>query len=110
MPFIKNEKPDDWRDDLLMQCNGVELYYTQRILTTQKHKYVYNGFDFDELYDLEQDPHEMKNVSEDSNYQEIKKDLCGRMWKNMHAEGDSATNGYITVGLAPYGPASAFRE
>ena len=26
---------------------------------TKDHKYVYNGFDYDEMYDLKNDPHEM---------------------------------------------------
>ncbi|MFC1582593.1 sulfatase-like hydrolase/transferase [Planctomycetota bacterium] len=110
MPFLKNDAPENWREDLLMQCNGVELYYTQRILQTKAHKYVFNGFDFDELYDLKKDPHEMVNVSEQKEYEAVKRDLVKRMWRNMKAVDDSAHNAYITVALAPYGPALAFEE
>ena len=30
----------------------------QRQVLTARYKYVFNGFDFDELYDLATDPHE----------------------------------------------------
>jgi arylsulfatase A-like enzyme len=109
VPFFKGNTPDDWRDDIMMMCNGVELYYTQRIVMTEKYKYVFNGFDFDELYDLEHDPHEMKNLAHSSEHEGIKRDMVRRMWRSMHKEQDTAINPYITVALAPYGPAEGFR-
>ncbi len=109
LPFLRGETPATWRDDIHTQCNGVELYYTQRSVMTKEFKYVFNGFDWDELYDLRTDPHEMRNVSGDLAYAGIKRDLCARMWRFAHREDDTAINPYITVGLAPYGPAEAFR-
>ena len=76
---------------------------------TKDFKYVFNGFDDDELYDLKNDPYEMRNVADDPAYEGIKRELCGRMWRFAHRENDGATNAYITVGLAPYGPGKAFR-
>ena len=38
----------------------------QRSVATRKWKYVYNGFDYDELYDLEADPGENRNLASDS--------------------------------------------
>jgi len=109
VPFLRSEVPPDWRDELHAQCNGVELYYTQRWVMTEDFKYVFNGFDWDELYDLRADPHEMRNVVDDPAYEAVKRDLCRRMWRFAHREDDTAINPYITVGLAPYGPAEAFR-
>lgn len=108
-PFLQDDRPADWRDEIHTQCNGVELYYTQRSVMTKEFKYVFNGFDRDELYDLGTDPDEMRNVCDDPSYEEVKRDLCGRMWRFAHREDDTAINPYITVGLAPYGPAEAFR-
>jgi arylsulfatase A-like enzyme len=108
VPFLRNQAPNDWRDEMHTQCNGVELYYTQRSVMTRKHKYVFNGFDEDELYDLEKDPQEMRNVAGRAEYEGAKRDLCRRMWRFARREEDTATNGYITVGLAPYGPGEAF--
>jgi arylsulfatase A-like enzyme len=110
LPFLDGRRPARWRDEMHTQCNGVELYYTQRSVTTADYKYVFNGFDRDELYDWRSDPHEMYNVADDPAYEAVKREMCGRMWRFAHREGDSAINPYITVGLAPYGPAEAFRE
>ncbi|MBE0698400.1 MAG: hypothetical protein IH586_15905 [Anaerolineaceae bacterium] len=77
---------------------------------TKEFKYTFNGFDDDELYDLRSDPDEMINRSEDPYYAAVKQDLIRRMWQFAYAEGDSMTNPYITVGLAPFGPGEAFRD
>lgn len=110
LPFLRDETPPTWRDAIHTQCNGVELYYTQRSAMTRDFKYVFNGFDQDELYDLRVDPHEMRNLSDDPAYAEVKRELVGRMWRFAYEEDDTAINPYITVGLAPYGPAEAFRH
>lgn len=106
--LVENSRPSDWRDSICFQCDGVELYYTQRVITTDKWKYAYNGFDFDELYDLENDPHEMTNLSEKAEYAEMKQSLAKEMWKFARSVDDTPINPYITVGLAPYGPMGAF--
>ncbi|MFP4057759.1 MAG: sulfatase-like hydrolase/transferase [Candidatus Brocadiia bacterium] len=109
-PFLRGETPDGWREALFTQCNGVELYYTQRSVTTGEFKYVFNGFDFDELYDLRSDPHEMTNQAANPAYAEVVRGLARRLWQFALREGDTAINRYVTVGLAPYGPAEALRE
>ena len=93
-----------WTQEFHTQFNGVELYYTQRSVMTKQYKYVFNGFDFDELYDLAKDPHEMKNVAEDPAYAEVKKDMVKRMWAFSCKENDIWGNQYFTVALAPWGP------
>jgi arylsulfatase A-like enzyme len=111
MPFLRNQQPAGWRDAVHTQCNGVELYYTQRSVTTRDWKYVYNGFDHDELYDLRADPHEMRNLARhpDPAHRAVIRQMCQRMWRFAHDHDDTAINPYITVGLAPFGPAEAFR-
>jgi choline-sulfatase len=109
MPFLQEEDPETWRDAIHTQCNGVELYYTQRSVMTRDYKYTYNGFDWDELYDLRADPHEMHNLTDDPLYEDVKREMCRRMWQFAYEEDDTAINPYITVSLAPYGPAEAFR-
>lgn len=107
LPFLREETPDDWPDTVYSQFNGVELYYTQRIVATKEYKYVYNGFDFDELYDLRHDPHEMVNRIDDPAYADVKRDLVQRMWRFAAREADMIFNPYGTVALAPWGPADA---
>lgn len=131
LPWLQGETPTNWRDAVFSQLNGVELYYTQRIVTTKDYKYVYNGFDYDELYDLKQDPHEMVNLAFPdvkqsraivergrgyasdtdmawpplpSGLAAARRDLLKRMWEFAKEHKDQIFNPYITVAMAPYGP------
>ncbi len=104
VPFLRGETPQAWRDEIHTQCDGVELYYTQRSVMTRDFKYVYNGFDEDELYDLRNDPHECVNQARNPAYAEIVRDLLGRIWRFARQEGDKVPNPYLTVAFAPVGP------
>ncbi len=109
-PFLHGERPASWPDALYTQFNGVELYYSQRAVRTREWKYVYNGFDFDELYHLTDDPHCLRNLAEDPRYRPVIEDLCRRMWRKGYEERDIDCNPYPTVSLAPFGPLEGFRE
>lgn len=104
VPWLRGETPEAWPDAFYSQFNGVELYYSQRMVATREYKYVYNGFDFDELYDLRQDPHEMVNRAEQPGYATVKRELVRKMWEFAAREQDIIFNPYGTVGLAPWGP------
>lgn len=110
LPFIKDHQPEAWRDAIMTQCNGVEQYYTQRSVMTKEWKYVYNGFDQDELYHLSEDPEEMYNLANEPAYMETIRKLSRKMWQFAYENDDALINPYITVGLAPFGPAEAFRS
>ena len=110
VPFLRGETPADWRDEMHTQCDGTEIFFTQRSVTTKEYKYVYNASDRDELYDLRTDPDEMVNVFTDPAYADVIREMCGRMWRFMEKEQDGAFMSYITISLAPWGPADAFRE
>ena len=103
-PILRGENPATWRDALFFQCNGVELYYSQRVVRTRDWKYVFNGFDFDELYDLRADPHELRNLARDPAHAAIMEQMCRRLWDFAEAEDDTMNNDYWTVALAPHGP------
>jgi len=104
MPFLRREQPSRWPDAMYSQFNGVELYYSQRWVQTSEWKYVYNGFDLDELYHLSEDADCIRNVAQDARYAEVLREMCARMWRRAYEERDICHNAYITVGLAPYGP------
>ena len=109
LPWLRNSKPDNWREAVFTQCNGVELYYTQRSVTTRDYKLTFNGFDQDELYDLRHDPHEMVNQADNPKYASVKKDLYRYLWQFAYQNDDHfAANPYITVALAEYGPGVIF--
>lgn len=131
LPWLRGKNPEDWRSAIFTQMNGVELYYTQRIVMTKDYKYVYNGFDYDELYDRRTDPHEMVNlafpdvqgsrsqletgsgfpVSSSSAWPPLpserdsaRQDLLTRMWNFAEEHKDQIFNSYLTVAMAPLGP------
>lgn len=110
LPFLRDEAPAGWRDALYTEMNGVELYYTQRSVTTKQYKYVYNGFDLDELYDLTADPHELVNRADDPTLAAVKRSLIGRMWQLAAEHQDTIFIPYATTALAPYGPGVAFED
>ncbi len=102
-PFLSGNKPNHWRSEIFTQTNGNEIYGIQRAVWNKKWKYVLNTFDYDELYDLENDPHEMKNLINE-NHHDVVKDMCKKIWKFARQTSDACTCPYIMVALAPYGP------
>lgn len=110
MPFLKNQKPDSWRDAVFTQTNGNELYGIQRSIMTERWKYVYNGFDYEELYDLINDPHETNNLFSKKEFSDVVKELSKRIWSFAYKVGDICINPYIMTALAPHGPGSAFEN
>ncbi len=134
LPLMMGHRPPDWRDTLHTQFNGVEVLYTQRQVFTHQWKYVYNAFDFDEMYHLSTDPQELVNLAAPCRHPRgawnvgetrradqfipwpelppgldaVRRDLLHRMWQFAHEQGDTIFNSYVTVALAPYGPAQGF--
>jgi arylsulfatase A-like enzyme len=79
LPLLKGEQPRDWRTSMYYryyhypQDHRVQPHYGVR---TERHKLIYfNKIDQWELFDLEKDPHEMKNVYNDPAYAETRKQL-----------------------------------
>lgn len=110
VPWLRGRDPEVWREEMFTQCNGVELGYSQRAVFTRDWKYVFNGFDEDELYDLSVDPGECVNLAGDPNRRDVIREMCGRLWRQAHREQDQMINDYYTVALAPYGPGEAFAD
>ena len=65
---------------------------------------MFNGFDFDELYDLEKDPWELENLGDHPEYEPVKRRLIAEMWRWAHITDDIIFNQYPTVALVPWGP------
>jgi arylsulfatase A-like enzyme len=104
-PLLEGRTPSDWPQEFYGQYHGIELYYTQRILTTKRWKYVFNGFDFDELYDLQNDPHELKNLYHSSEHRAVLEGLLRTLWRRALAVGDEITcHAYPSTDLLPIGP------
>nr|WP_145156403.1 sulfatase-like hydrolase/transferase [Paenibacillus terrae] len=105
--WFQNERLPHWRDAVYSQCNGVEVFYTQRMVRTERYKFVYHPTDVDELYDLSVDPYELKNMADAPEYASVKKELYLKMWQEAAQAGDIIFNKYATVATADWGPALA---
>ena len=108
--ILHGETMKEWRTEMYTQTNGNEVYGIQRAVWNHKWKYVYNSFDYDELYDLEKDPFEQVNVINLPENKSIIKKMCKKMWEFAQQTGDGCTCPYIMVGLAPYGPGIVLEE
>jgi arylsulfatase A-like enzyme len=111
-PFFRSEKPADWPDAVFTQSNGNEQYGIQRSVRTGDWKLVYNGFDYDELYDLRADPGETRNLIANGKvagrYEQVVHELFVRLWSFARRVEDVCVNPYVMVSLATEGPGAAF--
>ncbi len=82
-PLFADPARKEWNDEILCAFYGGEYLYTQRIAITSRHKYVFNGFDYDELYDLQEDPTEMRNLARDAKHRNEAADMQARLYAMM---------------------------
>lgn len=87
-PLWESPGRDDWDDVAFCAYYGGEFLYTQRMVITPRHKYVFNGFDLDELYDLDADPHELTNVVDDPAYRDVCDAMRALLYDRMERHGD----------------------
>lgn len=80
LPLLGSEEPE-WRSEAFAEFHGQRFFYTQRVLWRDNYKYVFNGFDEDELYDLAADPYEMHNLAHDPAHQPVLEAMASRMWE-----------------------------
>ncbi|WP_105617355.1 sulfatase-like hydrolase/transferase [Vallitalea okinawensis] len=85
---------------------GGRIWLTQRIVWGGAWKYVFNGFDFDELYNLDDDPYELNNLIDKKEYKYKVRELCTYMWNMIHKTEDHSLykSHYPILRVAPYGP------
>jgi arylsulfatase A-like enzyme len=92
MPLLQG-KPVEWRDALYyhyFEYPGIHAVKRHYGVRTDRYKLIhfYNDIDEWELYDLQEDPQEMKNVIEEPEYQEIKDQLMKRLSDLQEQYGD----------------------
>jgi arylsulfatase A-like enzyme len=88
VPFTRGEVPEGWREDFVAEFHGHHFHYQQRMLRTTTHKLVVNPESFNELYDLEADPFELTNVYDVPIYDDIRRELCDRLYTQLVERGD----------------------
>lgn len=122
-PLLKGEKYEE-REMLFAEKTYHTSYDPLRAVRTKKYKYIFNfesvrpenycldiynkpvllesldklergAYRIDELYDLENDPHETKNLAEEEDYQKIREELAQKLVKWMAETNDPILNGPV---------------
>lgn len=105
LPLLQADTPD-WTSEAYAECHGQRFFYTQRVVWQDHYKYVFNGFDEDELYDLAADPHEMNNLIHRTGQRRRIEDMAARMWEIIRETDDFNMHQaqYGMFRFAPVGP------
>jgi len=105
LPLLHNTEAG-WLSEAFAECHGQRFNYTQRVLWRDDHKYIFNGFDEDELYNLATDPHELHNLAGEPDQRTVSESMAARMWEIMRQTGDTSMvqAQYGMFRFAPVGP------
>ena len=106
LPLLGDIPAKNWCNEAFAECHGQRFYYTQRVLWQENFKYVFNGFDQDELYDLSADPHELHNLAVGAGHRRRLEQMATRMWELVRKTGDDnlLQAQYGMFRFAPVGP------
>ncbi len=88
------------------EYSGGRMLITQRVVWDHDWKFVFNGFDRSELYNLIADRDEMVNRIADPACEEILRHMCKLLWTRISETGDHSlwNSHYAALRLVPYGP------
>ncbi|TFG08176.1 MAG: DUF4976 domain-containing protein [Promethearchaeota archaeon] len=89
------QKNADWREDLMCQTYGHFTTHLGRLLITDRYKYVYNEGDMNELYDLKEDPFELRNLISNNDYDGMVSNMKTCLAKWREKTGDFITEDMI---------------
>jgi arylsulfatase A-like enzyme len=75
----------------MCETHGHGEDHVARLVLTERHKYVANRGQMDELYDLAHDPFEMANLIDEPACADLLADMRARLARWQHATHDNAT-------------------
>ena len=99
LPLCMDPEGAEWPDQLVCEHNGHGDQILQRIVVTDRYKYVAALFDGDELYDLKDDPHEMKNLVHSSDHAGLCREMRARLVEHVERTGDRVAAGRLLYAL-----------
>ena len=105
VPVLGGERRADFRT-AYGEYHGTRFPLAQRIWWEGDWKFVFNGFDFDELYDLANDPNEMVNLASLPAYRERVERMMAKIWQRASETGDRTLleSHYLSMRFAAVGP------
>ena len=93
-------------DRAYAEFHGNRYLLTQRVLWDGPWKLVFNGFDYDELYDLDSDPYELTNLAARPEHRARVEAMMLLLWRRVRETGDRALAEaqYYTLRFPALGP------
>ncbi len=85
LPLCDGDSDAQWSDELVCEHLGHGHFFPQRLLMTDRYKYVFSLHDMNELYDLQDDPFELNNLAHQPDYADVVADLRGRLLRHVEA-------------------------
>ncbi len=94
VPLLRGEEPESWRDAIYYHYHeypSVHMVARQVAVRTERYKLIrFYQFGEWELYDLDEDPDELRNVFDDPRYRTIGAELAVRLGQLQQQYGDEA--------------------
>lgn len=106
VPLVRGEEVP-WAKEIIGEFHGHHFPYAQRMLRTERYKLVVNPESLNELYDLENDPHELLNIYPLPETAELRGQLMRRLYELLRERGDNFFHWMTTmydVGGVGYDP------
>ncbi|HSG67195.1 MAG TPA: sulfatase/phosphatase domain-containing protein, partial [Bacteroidales bacterium] len=105
--ILEGHEPPEWRDAVYYHyfeypaVHSVKRHYGLR---TERYKLIHFYYDIDawELYDLKEDPMEMKNLAGDPDYAALLDEMKGRLWDLQEQYGDTTPGKYLPAMPSQY--------
>ncbi|NOY10142.1 MAG: sulfatase-like hydrolase/transferase [Spirochaetes bacterium] len=80
VPLLKDEKLKG-REDFMAQNHGTYYLHSQRMLLWEHYKYVFTPYDIDEMYNLKEDPQELRNLLPELEGSKVVRELRNRLYR-----------------------------
>ncbi len=105
-PLLRGESEEGSFTTGYAEYFGGRVLLTQRVLWEGNWKFVFNGFDEDELYDLEEDPYEKRNLIDEERHRVRAEAMMTEVWRRMAETGDYSllNSDYFPLRVGLVGP------
>jgi arylsulfatase A-like enzyme len=100
MPLIRGEKQPTRDDFAVSSSNGQQFgFYCNRSIRTEKYRYIWNLTDVDELYDITNDPGELRNIANTPGVENTLRELRLKLYEKLVFYNDPFACGWVAKQL-----------